>query len=76
VAPVVVARGRAGPVVKLPGTHQDKRRRGSCAGGRSHSHARKVGPRRRVKVKGSVLRRRVEAKGMARRAWDAEVEHV
>ena len=30
-------RGRAGAGMRLPGRHQDERRRGSSAGGRSHS---------------------------------------
>jgi len=55
--------------VRLPGTHQDKRRRGSCAKGRSHSH-RKVGPAKRVQVSKSRERRLAQAK----RQRMAEVE--
>jgi len=52
--------------VKLPGTHQDERRRGSCAKGRSHSHRDKIGPAKRAKIKASVLRRRARV----RPGWD------
>jgi hypothetical protein len=49
--------------MRLPGTPQDRRRRGSCAKGRSHSHRDKVGPARRAKVARSKVRQRAEARG-------------